>query len=56
MIWTQIQNVLYISREAPFAAFTQLKPIPLLLKEITWITKNKCVKSMYIFRISLTRE
>ena len=38
------------------AAFTQLKPIPFLLKEITWITKNKCVKSIYIFRTSLARE
>ena len=41
------------AREPPIAAFTQLKPIPFLLKETTWITKNKCVKSIYIFLESL---
>ena len=52
---TDPEHIIYFKRTL-LAAFTQLKPIPFLLKEITWITKNKCVKSIYIFRISLARE
>ena len=46
---------LYILREPPLAIFAQLKPIP-FLKEIFWVTKNKCVKSIYILKISLAKE
>ena len=46
---------LYILREPPLAAFTQLKPSPFLIKR-TWISKNKCVKSIFVFRIFLARE
>ena len=45
---TDPEHITYFKR-ALLAVFTQLKPIPFLLKEITWITKNKCVKSIYVY-------
>ena len=36
--------------------FHSVESYSLPFKKITWITKNKCVKSIYIFKISIARE
>ena len=45
MLRFEYRSRIYISREPPLAVLTQLKPIPFLLKEITWIISYylKCI-------------